>query len=91
MTSSALAPLVKIITENVKLLESVCQDKGTPLPDLQAAFHPESEAFRTSPQAAEAVNLVVAAAHQLSAVLTPPPVALYHVVGGVGPVSYSVS
>jgi hypothetical protein len=77
--------LLTIINDNVKLLKSVCRENGTQIPDLQSPFHPASEAFRANPQAAEAISLVVAAAGQLSAILTPPPVSLYHVVGGVSP------
>jgi hypothetical protein len=77
--------LLAIINDNVKLLKSVCRENGTQIPDLQSPFHPASEAFRGDPQAAEAINLVVAAAGHLSAILAPPPVSLYHAVGGVSP------
>ena len=75
--------LLTIINDNVKLLKSICRENGTPIPDLQSPFHPAGEAFRGNPQAAEAVNLVVAAAGHLSAILAPPPISLYHAVGGV--------
>ncbi|KAJ7575531.1 S-adenosyl-L-methionine-dependent methyltransferase [Mycena floridula] len=81
MTSS-LRALVDIINKNIEILEKTCEANGTAIPDLNAPFHPASEAFRADPGVAEAANVTIAAAHQLAAILTPPPVALYHVVGG---------
>ncbi|KAF9264596.1 S-adenosyl-L-methionine-dependent methyltransferase [Marasmius fiardii PR-910] len=80
--SSNLRPLLDILTKNVEILENSCRENGTNIPDLITPFHPSSEAFREHPDAAEASNIIVAAAHQLAAILTPPPIALYHIVGG---------
>ncbi|KAJ8082650.1 hypothetical protein PM082_008506 [Marasmius tenuissimus] len=85
MSSSKTSPLrtiLDILTKNVEILENSCKANGTAIPDLETPFHPSSEAFRAHPEAAEASNIIVAAAHHLGAILTPPPIALYHVVGG---------
>ncbi|KAH7874996.1 S-adenosyl-L-methionine-dependent methyltransferase [Lentinula edodes] len=76
--SSTIRSLLDILTSNVNVLEQTCTSNGTHIPDLQAPFHPTSEDFRTDPRAAEASSLIVAAAHQLAAILTPPPVSLEH-------------
>lgn len=53
------------------------------IPDLHELFTPASEAFRSDPIAAEAASIISAAALHLDAILTPPPVSLYRMVGGV--------
>ncbi|KAJ8469560.1 hypothetical protein ONZ45_g16849 [Pleurotus djamor] len=73
-----LRTLSDLISKNISVLEST----NVAVPDLDAPFHPDSEAFRSLPDAAEAVNLISAAALQLAAVLVPPQVTLYHTVGG---------
>ncbi|KAK7014078.1 hypothetical protein VNI00_019427 [Paramarasmius palmivorus] len=74
--------LLELIQKNVEVLEKACAASGTDIPDLHLPFHPSTEAFRTNPDAAEASNVIVAAAQQLAATLAPPQVALYDVVGG---------
>ncbi|KAJ8502546.1 hypothetical protein ONZ45_g11654 [Pleurotus djamor] len=73
-----LRTLSDLISKNISILEST----NVAVPDLDAPFHPESEGFRSLPDAAEAANIISAAALQLAAVLVPPQVTLYHAVGG---------
>ena len=80
---SQIRELLTLMTESVSTLEKACADNGTKIPDLNEPFSPPSEAFRTSPVAAEAAAVISAAALQLAAILTPPQVSLYHLVGGV--------
>lgn len=89
--SSPIRQLLALITENVDKLEKACAAKGTPIPDLHEPFHPASEAFRADPKAGEAANVICAAALQLEAILGPPQVSLYHMVGGVSASKFSVS
>ncbi|KAL1670094.1 O-methyltransferase-domain-containing protein [Schizophyllum commune] len=74
---SSLTPLIELIVQNARVLEAACASgNGTgqaSLPDLNAPFDPASEAFRKDPKAAEAANLIAAAAFQLAATVLPPP------------------
>ncbi|KAL1755113.1 O-methyltransferase-domain-containing protein [Schizophyllum commune] len=74
---TSLTPLVDLIVQNARLLEAACNspsgDGHASLPDLNAPFDPASEAFRKDPKAAEAANVIAAAAFQLAATVLPPP------------------
>ncbi|KAG5641678.1 hypothetical protein DXG03_004442 [Asterophora parasitica] len=80
--TSPLHQLLNVLTESVSDLEDACAASGTAIPDLYTPFHPTSEAFRGNPKAAEAANIISAAALQIEAILTPPQVSLYHIVSG---------
>ena len=80
---SEVRQLLNLISDAVDKLESACASTGTSIPDLHVPFSPPSEAFRANPQAAEAANIISAAALQMEAILTPPHVSLYHIVSGV--------
>ncbi|KAG6888552.1 hypothetical protein C0995_007424 [Termitomyces sp. Mi166 len=80
--SSHIRQLQSLINNSIDKLENICESTGTPVPDLYAPFSPESEAFRANPDAAEAANIISAAALQLEAIVSPPHVSLYHVVAG---------
>lgn len=80
---SQIRELLDIITKSVSALETACEGNGTQIPDLREPFAPPSEAFRADPIAAEAANVISAAALQLEAILTPPHVSLYRIVTGV--------
>ncbi|KAF8069068.1 S-adenosyl-L-methionine-dependent methyltransferase [Lyophyllum atratum] len=80
--TSPIRQLLKLISDSVDKLEAACDASGCPVPDLYTPFAPPSEAFRADPVAAEAANIISAAALQLEATLTPPHVSLYHVVSG---------
>ncbi|KAJ7175090.1 S-adenosyl-L-methionine-dependent methyltransferase [Mycena crocata] len=80
--STPIRQLLELITQSVETLEATCQSSGMTIPDLHEPFTPPSEAFRTIPAAAEAASIISAAALQLEAILTPPQVALYKIVGG---------
>ncbi|KAF8626778.1 hypothetical protein AX15_004696 [Amanita polypyramis BW_CC] len=74
--------LLDILSKSVATLEAACAANGAEIPDLTNPFHPDSEAFREDPAAAEAANLIGAAALQLAATVIPPQISLYHIVGG---------
>ncbi|KAG5640847.1 hypothetical protein DXG03_006828 [Asterophora parasitica] len=80
--TSPLRQLLNILTESVGDLEDACAASGTAIPDLYTPFRPASEAFRGNPKAAEAANIISAAALQIEAILTLPQVSLYHIVSG---------
>ncbi|KAJ7067487.1 S-adenosyl-L-methionine-dependent methyltransferase [Mycena amicta] len=80
--STSIRQLLDILTQSVEALESACQSAGVAVPDLHEPFAPPSEAFRAVPGAAEAASIIGAAALQLEAIVTPPQISLYRVVGG---------
>ncbi|KAF7288814.1 S-adenosyl-L-methionine-dependent methyltransferase [Mycena chlorophos] len=82
MPATALRELLAILSSSIDLLESTCDAAGVAVPDLHEPFTPPSEAFRAIPAAAEAASLIGAAALQIEAIVTPPPVTLYRIVGG---------
>ena len=75
--------LVDLLSKSLATLEAACAANGTEIPDLSESFHPDSEVFREDPAAAEAANIIGAAALQLAAIVIPPQMSLYHIVGGV--------
>ncbi|KAA1478076.1 S-adenosyl-L-methionine-dependent methyltransferase [Dentipellis sp. KUC8613] len=79
---SSIRQILKLIETSLATLEETCASTGLQIPDLNSPFTPSSEEFRTVPEAALAANIASAAALQLAAILTPPHVSLYHVVGG---------
>ncbi|KAA1478073.1 S-adenosyl-L-methionine-dependent methyltransferase [Dentipellis sp. KUC8613] len=80
--SSSTSQLLNLIKTSLDALEKASASTGHRIPDLNDPFYPASEAFRADPTAALAANTAAAAALQLAAILTPPHVSLYHVVGG---------
>jgi hypothetical protein len=77
--------LLGLINNAVETLDKTCTANGTKVPNLNEPFHPASEAFREDPAAAQATMLIGSAALQLAAVVLPPQVSLYNIIGGVGP------
>ncbi|KAG6860898.1 hypothetical protein C0995_006337 [Termitomyces sp. Mi166 len=80
--ASPIRQLLKLITESVDKLEAACDASGHQVPALHAPFSPQSEAFRASPDAAEAVKVICAAALQMEATLAPPEHSFYHLAAG---------
>ena len=80
--ASTLLELSNMIAASVATLNKVCS-KNIPFPDLDDPFAPSSEAFRTNQEAAEAANVMAAAANQLVAMVLPPPAALFSIISGV--------
>ncbi|TFY66492.1 hypothetical protein EVG20_g4606 [Dentipellis fragilis] len=74
--------LLAIIQTSLTTLEQICSNSGTHVPEVDEPFTPLSEAFRADPVAAQAAQTASAAALHLAAMLTPPQVSLYHIVGG---------
>ncbi|TFY66484.1 hypothetical protein EVG20_g4602 [Dentipellis fragilis] len=79
---STLRQLLNLIQTSLATLESTCASEGLPIPELNEPFTPQSEAFRANPTVALAAHTASAAALQLSAILSPPQVSLYHTVAG---------
>ncbi|KAJ3739061.1 S-adenosyl-L-methionine-dependent methyltransferase [Lentinula detonsa] len=80
--SSEVDRLLDTITRAVKSLNLACSSGGTSVPSINEPFQPSSENFRGSVEALQAARIISAAALQLEAVVAPPQVVLYHVVGG---------
>ncbi|KAJ7657239.1 S-adenosyl-L-methionine-dependent methyltransferase [Mycena polygramma] len=80
--STPIRQLLALITASAETLEAACESSGTTIPDLHEPFAPPSEAFRTNATAAEAARIIAAAALQLEAMVTPPQVSLYRIIGG---------
>lgn len=81
--ASTLIELSNIISTAVTSLDKACTDSGTPFPGLDVPFSPSSESFRANSQAAEAANVIAAAAMQLAAMVLPPPAAIFTLISGV--------
>ncbi len=86
--TSTLLELSNMIAASVATLNKVCS-KNVPFPDLNDPFAPHSEEFRKNPEAAEAANVIAAAANQLVAMVLPPPAALFSIISGVSYSHYS--
>ncbi|KAJ3873201.1 S-adenosyl-L-methionine-dependent methyltransferase [Lentinula edodes] len=80
--SSEVQRLLDTITGAVKSLDVACSSSGTVVPNINEPFQPSSENFRGSHEALQAARIISAAALQLEAIVAPPQVVLYHVVGG---------
>lgn len=78
-----LIELSNIIAGAVSTLNKSCSDSGTHFPGLDVPFSPPSEAFRANPEAAEAADIIAAAATQLAAMVLPPPAAMFALISGV--------
>ncbi|KAM6499102.1 S-adenosyl-L-methionine-dependent methyltransferase [Amanita muscaria] len=75
--------LLGLINSAVETLDKTCTANGTKVPSLYEPFHPSSEAFRGDPAAAQAAVLIGSAALQLAAVVLPPQISLYNIIGGL--------
>ncbi|KAF5312795.1 hypothetical protein D9619_003670 [Psilocybe cf. subviscida] len=80
--SSTLLELSNIIAGAVNSFNKACTDNGTPFSGLDVPFSPSSEAFRSNPEAAEAANIIAAAATQLATMVLPPPGAMFAMMSG---------
>jgi len=80
---SEIRQLLGLITDAVDALEKTCAANGTKIPSLYEPFHPASEAFREDPVSARATMIISTAALQLAAVVLPPNLSLYNIIGGV--------
>ncbi|KAE9394245.1 S-adenosyl-L-methionine-dependent methyltransferase [Gymnopus androsaceus JB14] len=83
MSESDVQLLLDTITQAVTSLNLACSTSGASIPDIRKPFEASSENFRTSSfEALQAARVISAAALQLEAIVAPPEVVLYHVVGG---------
>ena len=80
---SEIRQLLGLINDAVDTLEKTCAANGTKIPSLYEPFHPASEAFREDPVSARATMIISTAALQLAAVVLPPNLSLYNIIGGV--------
>ncbi|KIK53432.1 hypothetical protein GYMLUDRAFT_178936 [Collybiopsis luxurians FD-317 M1] len=81
--SSEVQQLLDTITKAVGSLQLACSRDGTSIPDIREPFEPSSEGFRNNSEVMEATRIIGAAALQLEAIIAPPQVVLFHVVGGL--------
>ncbi|KDR83075.1 hypothetical protein GALMADRAFT_263497 [Galerina marginata CBS 339.88] len=81
-SSATARELLKLISTALSTIEKTCKATNYEIPNLHLPFQPRSEGFRSDPAAAEAANVISAAAFQLAAIFMPPQVSLYQVVGG---------
>lgn len=80
---SQLRQLLELMAQSVEVLERVSEQTGISIPDLNAPLTPASEAFRRSPEATEAVKVIIAAADHMAAIVSPPHKQISKFLGGV--------
>ena len=70
---SDIERLSDLISQSIQLIANACSSRGVSLPDLNSAFNKDADStFRGIPGVADAVNIIAAAAAQLTAALLPP-------------------
>lgn len=77
--SSNLKALSSLISESVATIVEVCEQSGKEFPSLDRPIEPSEfspTGIRNDPTVIKAIGIAVAAATQLSTMLTPPPVTL---------------
>ncbi|KAG6898617.1 hypothetical protein C0993_005644 [Termitomyces sp. T159_Od127] len=77
--ATEIQQLSDLIVSSVSTLLQACKDCKTPFPDPTQAFTPQSELFRASQVAADAANIIAAAALQLAARVLPPHTSLMNI------------
>ena len=76
--------LSTLISQSVQLIAKACSSRSISLPDLNSPFDKDADiAFRDVPGVTSAVNIITAAAAQLTAALLPPAQQLQNIGGGV--------
>ena len=81
---SDIERLSDLISQSVQVIANACSSRGVSLPDLNSAFDKDADtAFRGIPGVTDAVNIIAAAAAQLTAALLPPAHQLQNIGGGV--------
>ena len=75
--ASTIIQLSNLITNNTAILTKLCEQNDIPFPSLNdPCFNPNSDAFRSIPGAANACNIIIAAAAQLSTIVDQPNVSI---------------
>jgi len=70
---SELSELAALITSSVSAIETACEAQGIEVPSLNSIFDPAHDrAFQSASVIVDAVKTVVAATHQLNAILQSP-------------------
>lgn len=81
---SDIEALSALISQSVQVIAKACSSRGISLPDLNSPFDKDADiAFRDIPDVTDAVNIITAAAAQLTAALLPPAQQLQNIGGGV--------
>jgi len=81
---SDIERLSALISQYVQVIANACSGQGITLPDLNSPFDKDADtAFRDVPGVTDAVNIIAAAAAQLTAALLPPAHQLQNIGGGV--------
>lgn len=76
--------LSALISQSVQVIATACSSRSISLPDLNSPFDKDADtAFRDAPGVTSAVNIITAAAAQLTAALLPPAQQLQNIGGGV--------
>ena len=77
--TSDLKKLSSLISRSVATIVDVCEQSGREFPSLDLPIEPSEftpNGIRNHPAIVEAIGIAIAAAAQLSAILTPPPLTL---------------
>ena len=81
---SDIEKLSALISQSVQVIAKACSSRGVSLLDLDSTFDKDADtAFRGIPGVTDAVNIIAAAAAQLTAALLPPAHQLQNIGGGV--------
>jgi hypothetical protein len=81
---SDIERLSALISQSVQAIANACSSRGISLPDLNLPFDKDADiVFRDAPGIPDAVNIITAAATQLSVALLPPAHQLQNIGGGV--------
>ena len=81
---SDIESLSALISQSVQAIVKACSSRGISMPDLNSPFDKDADAaFRDIPGVTDAVNIITAAAAQLTAALLPPAQQLLNIGEGV--------
>ncbi|TFK65267.1 S-adenosyl-L-methionine-dependent methyltransferase [Pluteus cervinus] len=80
--ADSVLQLSKLISDNSSHLVSICSGRGFTIPHLNDQYTEDSENFRKNTQCAETASIIVAAALQLVATLSPPQQSSFAIFGG---------
>lgn len=82
--SSQLVALSQLISQSVAQLDQICKANDLVFPHLDEPYTSETEAYRTNQAAADAANIIAAAAFQLAATVLPTTESISNITFSVG-------
>lgn len=85
MTSQLIA-LSQLISQSVAQIDQVCKDNNLVFPHLDEPYTSSTEEYRTNQTAADAANVIAAAALQLAATVLPTAESVSNIIFAVGAV-----